>query len=129
MLNAVCVCVCVRARARACVRVCVRVCVCLLHWVRLFETSRDVVHQAPLSMGFSREEYCSGLPFPSPGDRPDSGIEPASPASPALTGGFFTTEPSGKRVECFGHMLSEIFKKANRTSIYKAFMLSLHVER
>ena len=45
--------------------------------------------QAPLSMGFPRQEYCSGLPFPSPGDLPDPGIEPASPA---LAGGFFPTE-------------------------------------
>ena len=52
-----------------------------------------VAHQAPLSMAFSRQEYWNGLPFPSPGDLPDPGIEPASPASRALAGGFFTTEP------------------------------------
>ena len=46
--------------------------------------------QAPLSMGFFRQEYWSGLPFPSPGDLPDPGIKSRSPA---LTGGFFTTEP------------------------------------
>ena len=49
--------------------------------------------QAPQSMGFSRQEYWSGLPFPSLGDLPDPGIEPASSA---LAGGFFTTEPLGK---------------------------------
>ena len=49
----------------------------------------DVAHQAPPSMGFSRREYWSGVPFPSPGDLPNPGIEPASPA---LAGGFFTTE-------------------------------------
>ena len=54
-----------------------------------------VAHQAPLSTGFSRQEYWSGLPFPPPGDLPDPGIEPASPVSPALTGRFFTTEPPG----------------------------------
>ena len=42
-------------------------------------------------MDFSRQEYWSGLPFPSPGDLPDPGIEPVSPMSPALAGGFFTT--------------------------------------
>jgi len=42
-------------------------------------------------MGFSRQEYWSGLPFPSPGDLPNPGSEPAAPASPALAGGFFTT--------------------------------------
>ena len=41
-------------------------------------------------MGFSRQEYWSGLPFPHPGELPDPGIEPAVPVSPALTGGFFT---------------------------------------
>ena len=44
----------------------------------------------------SRQEYWSGLPFPSPGDLLDPGIEPVSPASPALAGGFFTTAPPGK---------------------------------
>ena len=50
-------------------------------------------HQAPLSMGFFRQEYWSGLPFPSPGDLPDSWIEPTSLV---LAGRFFTTEPPGK---------------------------------
>ena len=50
----------------------------------------DCTGQASLSMGFSRQEYRSGLPFPSPREDPDPGIEPRSPA---LTGGFFTTEP------------------------------------
>ena len=48
--------------------------------VQLFVTPRTVAYQAPLSMGFSRQEYWSGLPFPSPGDLPDPGIEPGSPA-------------------------------------------------
>ena len=52
-----------------------------------------VAHQALLSMGFPRQEYRSGLPFPSPGDLPDPGIKPSSPA---LAGRFFTTEPLGK---------------------------------
>ena len=55
-----------------------------------------VARLAPLSTGFPRQEYWSGLPFPSPGDLPDPGIERASPASPALAGRFFTTEPPGK---------------------------------
>ena len=49
--------------------------------------------QTLLSMEFPKQEYWSGLPFPSPGDLPDPGIEPVSPA---LAGGFFTTEPPGK---------------------------------
>ena len=48
--------------------------------VQLFATPRTVASQAPLSMGFSRQEYWSGLPFPSPEDLPDPGIEPRSPA-------------------------------------------------
>ena len=49
-----------------------------------------------LSMEFSRQEYWSGLPFPASGDLLSSGIEHASPVSPALAGGFFPTEPLGK---------------------------------
>ena len=52
--------------------------------------------QRPLSRGFSRQEYWSGLPFPSPGDLPDPGIKPASPLSPELAGGFLTIELPGK---------------------------------
>ena len=59
--------------------------------VQLFATPWTVAHQAPLSMGFSRQEYWSGLPFPFPGDLPDPGIEPTSLMSPALVGRFFTT--------------------------------------
>ena len=44
-------------------------------------------------MGLPRQEYWSGLPFPSPGNLPDPGIEPTTPGSPALAGGFFATEP------------------------------------
>ena len=54
-------------------------------------------HKAPLSVGFPRQEYWSGLPFPSPEDLPDPEIEPLSPA---LTGGFFTTESPGKPCLC-----------------------------
>ena len=59
-------------------------------------TSWTVAHQVPLSMGFSRQEYWSGLPFLSPGNLPNPGITPASPASPAPVGRFLTTEPPEK---------------------------------
>ena len=63
-----------------------------LSCVRLFVTPWSVAHhQAPLSMGFSRQEYWSGLPCPPPGDLPDPGIEPMSLVSAALAGKFFTT--------------------------------------
>ena len=58
-----------------------------------FATPWTLAHHAPLSMGFFRQAYWSGLPFPSPGDLHDPRIEPMSPA---LAGRFFTTEPPGK---------------------------------
>ena len=64
-----------------------------LSHVPLFATPWTVAHQAPLSTEFSRQEYWSGLLFPSPGDLTDPGIEPESSA---LAGRFFTTEPPGK---------------------------------
>ena len=63
--------------------------VCLFSRVQLFVTPWTVAYQAPLSMRFSRQEYWSGLPFPTPRDLPDPGIEPASLASPPLAGRFF----------------------------------------
>ena len=59
--------------------------------VRLFVTSWTLARQAPLFMGFSRQEYWSRLPCPPSGDLPDPGIEPMSLMSPALAGRFFTT--------------------------------------
>ena len=59
-------------------------------------TPSAVAHYVPQSRGFPRQEYWSGWPFPSPGDLPYPGIEPASPAAPALAGGFLTTESPGK---------------------------------
>ena len=59
--------------------------------VQLFSAPWTIARQASLSMEFSRQEYWSGLPFPTSGDLPDPGIEPASLVSPALAGGFFTT--------------------------------------
>jgi len=64
----------------------------VLRRVQLFVTLWTVVHRVLLSMGFFWQEYWSGLPFPPPGDPPDLRIKPSSPGSPALSGGFFTTE-------------------------------------
>ena len=69
------------------------VCAQSLTQVWLSVTPWTVARQAPLSMGFSRQEYWSGLLLPSPGDLPNAVIKPASPA---LAGIFFTTEPPGK---------------------------------
>ena len=75
------------------------VCACVLNrfsHVQLFATSFTVACQAPLSMGFSRQEYWSGLLCPPLGDLPVLGIKPRSPASPELAGGFLTTSAPGK---------------------------------
>ena len=61
------------------------------HWINSFVTLWTVAHQVPLSMGSPRQEYWSGLPFPSPGDLPDPGIQPVSPA---LADASFTTSES-----------------------------------
>ena len=63
-----------------------------LSHVRLFATPWTVAYQAPLYMGFSRQECWSGLPFPSPGDLPDPGIKPWSPA---LRADALPSEPQG----------------------------------
>ena len=63
----------------------------LLSRVRLFVTPWTVAYRAPQSMGFSRQEYWSGVPFSSPGDLPDPGLKPASLVSPALAAWFFIT--------------------------------------
>ena len=70
-------CVCVHAQSLSCVWLCVTLC--------------TVACQIPLSMKFSRQEYCSGLPFPSPGDLPDTGLEPTSLVSPEFASQFFIT--------------------------------------
>src|SRR5574339_157875 len=64
--------------------------------VQLFATLWTVARQAPLSMGFSRQEYQNGLPCPPPGDLPEPGIEPVSFMSPALADRFFTTSTTCK---------------------------------
>ena len=72
-----------------------------LSCVRLFATPWTIAHQAPPSMGFSRQEYWSGLPFPSPGDLPDPGIEPGSPA---LQADPLTSKPAGKPLQCYSYV-------------------------
>ena len=71
-------------------------CALLMSHLQLFVTPWTVARQAPLSRGIFRWEYWSGLPFPPPGDRPDSEIVPASPLSPALQADSLPAEPLGK---------------------------------
>ena len=76
----------------------------LLSCVRLFATPWTVAYTAPLSMGFSRQEYWSGLPFPSPGDLPNPGIEPRSPT---LQADALSSEPPGKPVWSIWHLTAK----------------------
>ena len=86
---------------------CVCICVCAQLCLTLC-SPWTVTHQAPLSMGLSRQEYWSGLPFPTPGDLRDPGMNPPSLASPALADELFTTSTTWeaqydhkvKRVQC-----------------------------
>ena len=61
-----------------------------------------VAHQTPLSMGFSRQRYWRGVPFPTPGDLPDPGIQPVSPATPAVARRFFTTSTTWEALRILG---------------------------
>ena len=71
-----------------------------LSLVQLFVMLWIVACQAPFSMGFSMQENWGGLPFSPPADLPDPGVEPMFLVFPALTGGFFTTEPPGQLNIC-----------------------------
>ena len=84
------------------------ICMCrsrLLQGVQLFATPWTVARQAPLSMGFSRQEYWSGLPCPPPGDLPDPGIEPRSPA---LQVDSFLSEPPGSPEEALSNLQTSL---------------------
>ena len=99
-----------------------------LSCVRLFATPWTVAYQAPPSIGFSRQEYWSRLPFPSPGALPDPGTEPVSPA---LAGGFLTTEPPGKHflfsLTNIQLKLSICFNYKSRPQIAAALMGLVHL--
>ena len=74
---------------------------------RLFATTWTVACQAPLFMGFSRQEYWCGLPCLAPGDLPNPGIKPMSHTSPALAGGFLPLAPSGKPKVALGSPIGQ----------------------
>ena len=96
------------------------VCVCThtLSHVQLFVISWTVAHRAPLSLGFSRQEYWSGLPFPSPRDLPDPGIEPLS----LVSFRFFTTVPLRKFSTVFRGRSTLICNKHPYTSQSQALL-------
>ena len=74
-------------------------------------------HPCLVFLGFSKQEYWNGLPFPSPGDLLDPGIKPESPASPALARGCFTAEPPGKPKVIPGHQQASPRPKARQRSL------------
>ena len=90
---------------------CVCVCVCTRSHGWLFAIWWTVAHQAPLSVGFSRQEYWRRLPFPPPGDLSNPGIEATSLVSPALASEFFTMVPPGKRLYmyCFPLLFKNVY--------------------
>ena len=93
------------------------VCVCaqLLSDVQLFMNPWTVACQAPLFMEFSRREYWSMLPFPTPGGFPDPRIDPTPLVSPALADGFFTAAPPGKPLHTYEGMCEDIHTYINFT--------------
>ena len=84
--------------------------------VRFFAISWTVIPQVPLSMGFPRQEYWRGLPSPPLEDLPDSGIEPAPLMSPALAGGFFTTNATWEAF-CISEELANLSGEGNGTPL------------
>ena len=74
---------------------------------RFFDPMDYIAHQAPLSMGFLRQEYWDGLPFPPPGDLPDTGIKPESPASPALQADSLPLSHRGSPQTAYTHPVVE----------------------
>ena len=108
-----------------CVCACVCVCVCMLSHVQLFATPCTVAHQAPLFMEFSRQEYWSGLPFPTPRDLPDPGIKPLSPAFPTLAGRFFTASATWEVPHIF-IVLHKIFSSVQFSSLVVSDSLRPH---
>ena len=101
-------------------------CAVLSHFshVQLFATPWTVAHQAPPSMGFSRQEYWSGLPCPPSGDLPDPGIKPAFFTSPALAGGFFTTSATWE-----AHYFTTISLKTNPSQYFRLHFISPERQR
>ena len=100
--------------------------------VSLFATPRTVARKAPLSMGFSRQEYWSRLSFPPPGDLPDPGIELTSLMSLALAGGIFVTsatwEAPSHHVQLFYFYFEEHAKLCKVVLIYTYIVKSMRTE-
>ena len=83
----------------------------VLSCVQIFVTLWTVAHQAPLSRGFSRQDYWSELSFPAPGDLPDQGIEPVSPVCPALQADSYPLSHRGSLMVAVILLLSSLHSK------------------
>ena len=90
-----------------------------LSCVQLFVTLWTTAHQAPPSIGFSRQEYWSRLPCPLPGDLPDLGIELTSLMSPTLAGGFFTTNATWEALWIINRKLKKIPFKMHQNKTFR----------
>ena len=111
----VCVCVCVNFSNMCGVHKSLCCCCLLAKSCLTLWTPWTIACQAPLSMGFPRQEYWSRLPYPSPGDLPNPGIKPMHPA---LACGFFMTKPPGKSHKSFTNLQSSAGKaKQDRNTI------------
>ena len=93
-----------------------------LSCAQLFATPWNCSPPISLSMGFSRQEYWSGLPFPPSGDLPNSGMEAESPVSPALAGGFFTTDPSQADIPPWAALLASLSWNSSLSSVGPSFL-------
>ena len=91
-------------------------------------TPRTAPYQAPLSMGFPRQEYWSGLPFPSPGDLPDPRVKPVSLAPPALAGRFFSTVPRGN-LPGRGHKSCDVWELISQEKSIQFQLLGIRIVR
>ena len=89
--------------------VCMSYVLCAVAQLCLTVSPWTVARQTSLSMGFSRQEYWNGLPYPSPGDLPNPGIKPVSPAALALASRFFTAEPPGKPMSIYIYIYLYIY--------------------
>ena len=98
-------------------------------WLKwLSRSSRTIAYQPPLSVGFSRQEYWSGLPCPPPGNLPDPGIEPTSLMSPALAGGFFTSSTTWGADEWLGPNAWPLRGKTAESKVRRSFVLVLFMD-
>ena len=108
------------------------VCVCVCMYIKPFVTLCAAAHKVSLFMGFSRQEYCNALPFPTPGDLPDSEIEFTSLRSPALAGRFFSTSSTWEAytdAHAHAHTHTHTYTHTYYVSIHTHTLLVLFLQK